>query len=181
MKKIIQKFFYSSQKEATWATRSAILAGAFLVFSFATISLPSLASTLGNGGGLPLIAVAHACDNSNMSIDPTTLPDGIVGTNYAQELSVAGTFCGSEQWTVASGTLPTGLILDGTTQGRTFDPRNSVGRWSLYFHGAVLGWFKYGVTIVHDCDRSGSGCFDPNVNCDFDSAGHFDYRPDDAS
>jgi hypothetical protein len=57
--------------------------------------------------------------NGTLTISPTTLPAGTVGTAYSQTLAAAGA-SGAVTWSVASGSLPAGLALgaaSGTISG----------------------------------------------------------------
>ncbi len=50
-----------------------------------------------------------------VTIVPTTLPSGTVGTAYNQTLTASTTATGSFTWSVSSGTLPAGLILNSSS------------------------------------------------------------------
>jgi len=50
-------------------------------------------------------------------IAPATLPDATAGTAYLQTLSASTTASGPFTWSIASGTLPSGLQLDTTATG----------------------------------------------------------------
>jgi hypothetical protein len=52
--------------------------------------------------------------NAPVSIDPATLPNGTVNTLYSQTLSMVNAN-GPVTWSIATGTLPTGLALGATT------------------------------------------------------------------
>ncbi len=57
-----------------------------------------------------LFATIAACEGPLLVIIPTTLPNGIEGDSYSQQLmSDAG---GGEDWQIVSGRLPAGLVLE---------------------------------------------------------------------
>lgn len=58
-------------------------------------------------------SVTPACPT--ISISPSTLPVGTVGTPYSQTLSASGGTAAYTSWTVTSGTLPAGLTLNSST------------------------------------------------------------------
>jgi hypothetical protein len=67
---------------------------------------------------LLLLVFANVAHAQGISITPATLPDGMVGSTYAQEL-IASSAQAPVQFTITAGTLPTGLRL-GTMTGDRF-------------------------------------------------------------
>ncbi len=57
-----------------------------------------------------------------ITITPTTLPNGTVGTSYSQTLTASTTASGPFTWTVSSGTLPQGLTFDASSTAITGTP-----------------------------------------------------------
>lgn len=55
----------------------------------------------------------------SLSISPDALPDGTVGVAYSQTLTASGISTGTFNWSVATGTLPSGLSLDTGSTGST--------------------------------------------------------------
>jgi hypothetical protein len=63
------------------------------------------------------------------SISPATLPNGVVGTAYSQNLTVTG-LSGTPTWSVSAGTLPTGLSLN-TSTGQISGTPTATGAFSF--------------------------------------------------
>ena len=55
-----------------------------------------------------ILAVGPACSDCNLSVTTKSLPDGIVGTNYAAGLS---SHSGGDVWFLQTGELPPGIGL----------------------------------------------------------------------
>ncbi len=56
---------------------------------------------------------------STLAITPATLPDGVTGTVYSEMLTATGGATGTYAWSVATGTVPTGLTLDASKHSNT--------------------------------------------------------------
>jgi hypothetical protein len=61
-----------------------------------------------------------------LTVNPTSLPSGTVGTAYSQTLTASGTFA-PYTWTVSSGTLPVGLTMNNSTGVISGTPTTSNG------------------------------------------------------
>lgn len=68
-------------------------------------------SRASDGNGNPLVLSAQA----PLTIAPTSLPAGGVGSAYSQTLSVSGAWGAYGSWSVESGTLPAGISLNAQT------------------------------------------------------------------
>jgi len=68
-------------------------------------------------------------------VAPATLPAGTVGQAYSATFSAVGGNPATRQWTVSSGTLPTGLLLNSSTGTISGTPTSSAG--SPYSFGVV--------------------------------------------
>src|SRR5262249_18104550 len=95
--------------------------------STATITVASAPCTQNCGGGNP--PCMQNCGGGGgggggggsltLTIQPTSLPDGVVGGSYNQSLSATGNAGGPFTWSVSTGTLPTGLALNVSSTGIT--------------------------------------------------------------
>ncbi len=74
----------------------------------------TVTATDGNGcSGSRSYTVAPACPT--ITISPATAAGGAVGVGYTQTLTPGGGVLAYGSWTVTSGTLPAGLVLDAST------------------------------------------------------------------
>ena len=85
----------------------------------ATAAFVTLYGCGGGGGG------GGSSMTPSLSVSTTSLPDGQVGTPYSATLAATGG-TPSYQWTLASGTLPAGLALTGSTGEITGNPAVAV-------------------------------------------------------
>ena len=76
----------------------------------------ALDTTLNSGGAMLMSAITSAPTPpppTPVSIVTTTLPDGVLGQNYAATLQASGGN-GSFQWSITGGALPDGVTMTGT-------------------------------------------------------------------
>jgi Putative Ig domain len=106
-----------------WTQRATVHAGSALYTSVATQAETSTAAvtaaaTLGASASWSdiIITLKAAAAGGAITITPTSLPSGTVGTSYAQQLSASG---GQSPytWAVSAGSLPTGLSLSAGSSG----------------------------------------------------------------
>lgn len=85
-----------------------------------------------------------------ITVNPPTLPGGVVGATYNQTVSATGG-TGSYTYAVASGALPTGLSLDSST-GVITGPLNAAGTFSFIIRATdanqCAGLMGYTITIT---------------------------------
>lgn len=115
----------------TWSLASGSLpAGLTLTPATGTISgTPTAAGTssftakvVGAGGAsaTKALSIVISASTGTVAISTTSLPAGTIGSTYAATLTATGT--GPFTWSLASGTLPAGLILDAATGAITGTP-----------------------------------------------------------
>ena len=75
-------------------------------------------------------------EGSGPPIQPGTLPDGVVGLEYSQDLEVVGGAQEGVVWSVASGSLPDGLTLD-TMTGPIAGTPTAVGEFTFAVDATV--------------------------------------------
>jgi CSLREA domain-containing protein len=111
----------------------------------------AVTSTEGGAGGTASAGVtvlgAPACPA--ITVNPLTLPSGTVGTPYNQTVSASG---GTSPYTfsVSSGTLPAGLILNAATGAITGTPNTA-------------GTFNFSITATDAVACSGSSAYTPVI------------------
>lgn len=146
-----------------WQVGSSATIGTGTSFAGDILALTSITLTTGaNTSGRALArngAVTLDTNNVNtcgvivcpiITVNPATLPDGIVGTPYNQIVSATG---GTAPYTfsVSSGSLPTGLALNGTTGAITGTP-TTAGTFTFTITArdanGCLGSRLYTVTIA---------------------------------
>ncbi len=74
--------------------------------------------TANNSSTASITVANNGGEAPTLTISPTTLPDGTVGSPYSELLTATGITGGTFDWSVATGTLPSGLTL-GTSTGAT--------------------------------------------------------------
>jgi hypothetical protein len=86
---------------------------------------------------------------STITVSPTSLPDGMIGTAYNQ--NVSATPAGTYSYSVSNGALPTGLTLNGSTGSLTGTP-------------VVTGSFSFTVTATAG-NCSGARGYTMTIGC----------------
>lgn len=91
---------------------------------------------------------------STITLSPSTLPDGVVGTAYSQTVSASG---GTAPYTysVTSGTLPTGLTLNSASGEISGTPASG-------------GTFNFTITATDSLSCSGTQSYTINITSSFD-------------
>jgi hypothetical protein len=157
----------SSCNKAFWQVGSSATIGTGTTFAGDILALTSITLTTGaNTSGRALArngAVTLDTNNVNtcgvsvcpiITVNPATLPNGSVGTPYNQTVSASG---GTSPYTfsVSSGALPPGLLLNGATGAITGTPNTA-------------GTFTFTITATDANGCSGSRLYSmtiTNANC----------------
>src|ERR1700676_1428176 len=81
-----------------------------ILFAITVVALLNLCACGGGGSG----AIAPPPPPATLVVTTSSLPDGRLGTAYSQSLGATGGVP-PYRWTVTGGSLPAGLMLNGST------------------------------------------------------------------
>ena len=111
-------------------TSGGVLSGTPTTASTYNFSVTATDSASNTGTRAYSVAIASSGGTSTLTLSPTTLPGGTVGTRYVQTITASGGSGSGYQYSLTSGSLPPGLALR-TLSGRVVGTPTASGSYSF--------------------------------------------------